>query len=80
MLRFALDSLYFFRFHFVVFLVKSYVGLEICALISHLHVFLFPVEGGSKKLGGGGLKFLELGGLFLLGGQYPITCHEKSKK
>ena len=46
--------------------------------------FLFPVGGRSKKFEdwGGGVKNVRTGwgvtdlvGLFLLGGQYPITCH-----
>ena len=63
MLRFALGFLYFFRFHFVFLFVKSYVGWEICALASHLHVFCFQLEGGVKKsLRTVGLKKFRTGG------------------
>ena len=42
--------------------------------------FLFPVRGGVKSLRTGGLKNFKTGRVinlevFLLGGQYPITCH-----
>ena len=66
--------------------VKCYVGWQVCALASHFHVFCFQSEGGVKSLRTrvfknfrtgrvGGYQFG--GRLFLLGGQYPITCHEK---
>ena len=71
--------------------VKSYVGWEVCALASHLHVFV-----SSRRRGGGrgqGKKFKDWGGegkgvkkfrtwrvtdlrgYFCWGGQYPVTCH-----
>ena len=66
--------------------VKCYVGWQVCALASHFHVFCFQLEGGVKSLRTrvfknfrtgrvGGYQFG--GRLFFLGGQYPITCHEK---
>ena len=70
--------------------LKSYVGWEICALASHLHVFCFQLEGGVKSLrtGGGGLKNLGLGGyyfgggggIFVVGASTPIICHGTERK
>ena len=48
MLRFALGLLYFLRFHVVFLFVKSYVGRKICALASHLHVFVSSQRGAVK--------------------------------
>ena len=60
MLRFALGLLYFLRFHVVFLFVKSYVGRKICALASHLHVFVSSQRGAVKILvwggGGGGVR------------------------
>ena len=71
MLRFALGLLYFFL-QISLFFVKSYVGWEICALASHLHVLCFQSEGGIKSLrtAGGEIKnfmtwwVTDLGGYF----------------
>ena len=82
----VLGLLYFFRFHFVFLFVKSYVGWEVSALVSHVNVFCFQSKGGeSKKFEDWGCqKILGLGGGYLFeegatfargGGQYPITCH-----
>ena len=69
--------------------VKSYAGWEVCGLASHLHVFCFQSEGGSKKFedwqglknfrtGGGSTDFFFEGGVtFTEGEQYPIICHAK---
>ena len=88
MLRFALGLLYFLRFHVVFLFVKSYVGRTICALASHLHVFVSNQRGVVKSFSmgwvGGGVRLkdfrtggvTDLGaGVFLLWGQYSITCH-----
>ena len=85
MLRFVLGLLYFFRLHFVFLFVKSYVGWEACALVSHLHVFCFQSKGGVKYLrtGGEGVKNLrtvavgrvtnlERGWYFCWGGSTPL--------
>ena len=74
MLRFVIGLLYFFRFHFVFLFVKIYVGWEVCALASHLHVFCFQSEGGVKHLrtrGGGGVKNFRSEGSLLLGASVP---------
>ena len=63
--------------------VKSYAGWEVCGLASHLHVFCFQSEGGSKKFedwqglknfrtGGGSTDFFfEGGGYIYWGGTVP---------
>ena len=82
MLRFVLGLLYFFRFHFVFVVFFSYVGWEVCAFASHVNAFCFQSKGGRVKClrtGGWGLKDFRTGVVLLLGGgQYPITCHEKT--
>ena len=67
MLRFALGLLYFLRFHVVFLFVKSYVGRKICALASHLHVFVSSQRGAVKILGLGRDYRFGDGGLFALG-------------
>ena len=64
--------LHFFRFHFVFLFVKSYVGWEVCALASHLHVFCFQ----SNREGGGG-KNVSTGGATFAGGSvlYYMPCY-----
>ena len=68
----------------------SYVGWEVCAFASHVNAFCFQSKGGGVgEEGGGRVKYLRTGGwglkdfrtvvvLLLGGGQYPITCHEKT--
>ena len=72
MLRFALGLLYFLRFHVVFLFVKSYVGRKICALASHLHVFVSSQRGGVKSFSMGWV----VGGVrlkdFRTGAELPI--------
>ena len=52
------------------------------AFASHVNAFCFQSKGGRVKClrtGGWGLKDFRTGVVLLLGGgQYPITCHEKT--